>query len=112
MVVGALFCLQIWLSPYIRQTHTWWMFNQLEQLWESREQESLRNAAALPNWLSAVAGEVDWNTCRLEDGQIFDGWQRPVRVTVSENQLALWSAGADGTWDTVDDVCSSPKEVP
>lgn len=45
-----------------------------------------------------------------------DEWQRPIRYVLStdegETYFEICSAGADGEWDTDDDICSSRHEAP
>lgn len=35
---------------------------------------------------------------------LLDGWDRPIRYTVNSNRYALLSSGADGLFDTPDDL--------
>jgi hypothetical protein len=42
-----------------------------------------------------------------ERARILDGWYRPYRITVRDGRVCIASAGADGVFDTPDDLCDT-----
>ncbi len=84
----------------IRELHTWFLFGQIRVVVEQ---------GGLPSDQSALLdvlqrSNIDWNSCGMDRGRMYDGWSRPIAVSITHTSLVLRSAGRDGLTDTADDI--------
>lgn len=92
-------------SPKIRDTHTRFTLSQItERLNDIEDASSPRTTAELLSTLRA--SNIDWNSCRIEEDQILDGWGQPITATFDESSK-IWtflSTGKDTEMGTEDDI--------
>jgi len=53
-----------------------------------------------------MESRIDWNSCRIEENRILDGWGFPISAAFHET-TATWtfrSSGRDGKFGTIDDI--------
>ena len=114
LVIGSLACAAVFIvivrwyvEPKIRKAHTGWLFTQLQEL--IQKADDVRDENTLNQLMSESL--IDWNSCKLEGGRVFDGWGHEVQILFDE-QVIVWrfqSAGADGSFDTPDDIILSAE---
>lgn len=95
------------MMPMIRHAHPGHIFLQIQRRWLSPANDRASSAGTFGLWLGSIADGLDWNSCRLKNDVLLDGWGHAVRVNVGGTQIDLWSAGNDGLWETEDDIRST-----
>ncbi len=84
-----------------REAHTRFLFTQIEMVWLNAD--AITNANELMGLLQSAP--LDWNSCRLEDGVLYDGWGQPILTRLSNvTNLTLRSRGRDRQFETDDDI--------
>ena len=87
-----------------RAVHTGFLFNQIEAFIEESTFPS--NQAELISILNS--NNVDWNSCKIEDQLIYDGWNNIITITfINETNLILQSSGKDCKINSKDDIVKS-----
>jgi hypothetical protein len=104
--VVAIALLVVALYPPIenrtRYAHTSFLFGQIQEVLSPGQLPSTKSEL-----ISILkAHPIDWNSCRIDDSQVLDGWGQPIAMTWSADGsvLTLTSAGIDGLFETADDV--------
>lgn len=86
----------------IATTHTKFLMTQVRDIMP--EGRGMKTQADLVTFISSK--RIDWNSCRLDGGEILDAWGVSMRVMFrgSAPSITLISAGPDRRFDTSDDL--------
>lgn len=93
------------ISSKIRDVHSRFALSQMvSHLGELEEAEFPKSPGELIKVLKESS--IDWNSCRIDDGRILDGWGQPMISTFDDSTVTwiLSSSGRDGKFWTVDDI--------
>jgi hypothetical protein len=107
-IVSAFFALRTFLSPIILQTHTQFLFLQLEQAYRDSVTSGQPLATTNEQFIERIPQwTIDWNSCRFRDHAIFDSWGTAAKIRLGPSQIELRSAGPDRIFNTWDDITRS-----
>ncbi|PXA05644.1 hypothetical protein DDZ13_01860 [Coraliomargarita sinensis] len=113
-IIAAVFlvCLYAFLKsvafPIILETHTAFLFLQIEEALEEEEHAPV----TVEEFMHIIrASELDWNSCKIEDSQIWDSWGQAIRVESHEGEWTLHSPGRNGLFGDSDDIIQTTKKT-
>ena len=103
LFVAAFLFFRVIIAPYILEAHTGIMFTQIRERIEAAENFPISTKS-----LVAIIenSNIDWNSCRIEDEEILDGWENPIRIEFieAERTLSFQSSGMNGQFGGSDDI--------
>lgn len=101
------------VGPEIRETHTKFLFAQLDDSYSRFIRTGNKPVASEQSFRDLVAAwTIDWNSCELRDGIIFDSWGTPIQIRTESLTVHLRSAGPDRQFGTRDDIARSIGKGP
>jgi hypothetical protein len=107
LLVAAFLIIRVKISPTIFHTHTSFLFSQLEGAYRSSLASGQSRALSSQEFLNRIPQwGIDWNSCRLQSGVIYDSWNTPIEIRMEGASIVLRSGGPDRRFNTVDDISS------
>ena len=107
-IVLALTAVSLATKPITRHVHTGALLNQLEAAYRQSLNNGAPPATSAEAFVALTDGwNIDWNSCRRQDGALIDGWGNKVQITFQPESVDLRAAGPDREYQTPDDLTVS-----
>lgn len=85
--------------------HTRLLFTQLDEQYGKYLSAGNPVVTTTPAFMTLIGQwPIDWQSCRLQDGTLYDAWGWPVHWDMQDGTILLTSPGPDGNLETPDDL--------